>query len=50
MLRPTLEKSEWAVSLFKKLLYLEIGASGMWLAGMKKLDRSLHDGLVLDDL
>ena len=43
-------KSEWAVSLFKKPLYVEIGAKNMWPAGMKKLDRSLHDGLVLDDL
>ena len=43
-------KSEWAVSLFRKPLYVEIGASGMWPASMKKLDRNLHDGLVLDDL
>ena len=43
-------KSEWAVSLFRKPLYVEIGASGMWPASMKKLDRSVHDGLVLDDL
>ena len=43
-------KSEFAVSLFKKPLYLEIGASGLWPPGMKQLDRSTHDGLVLDDL
>ena len=43
-------KSEWAVSLFKNPLYVEIGASGMWPAAMKKLDRSVRDGLVLDDL
>lgn len=43
-------KSEWAVSLFKKPLYVEIGAKCMWPAQMKKLDRSVHDGLVLDDL
>ena len=43
-------KSEWAVSLFKKPLYLEIGSLGLWPPGMKKLDRSVHDGLVLDDL
>ena len=43
-------KSEWAVSLFKKPLYVEIGAANMWPARMKKLDRSVHDGLVLDDL
>ena len=43
-------KSEWAVSLFKKPLYVEIGAQCMWPARMKKLDRSVHDGLVLDDL
>ena len=43
-------KSEWAASLFKSPLYLEVGASGMWPAGMKKLDRNLHDGLVLDDV
>ena len=43
-------KSEWAVSLFKKPLYLEIGASGLWPPGMKQLDRAVHDGLVLDDL
>ena len=43
-------KSEWAVSLFRKPLYVEIGSSLMWPAGMKKLDRDLHDGLVLDDV
>ena len=43
-------KSEWAVSLFKKPLYVEIGSANMWPARMKKLDRSVHDGLVLDDL
>ena len=43
-------KSEWAVSLFKKPLYLEIGALGLWPPGMKQLDRNVHDGLVLDDL
>ena len=43
-------KSEWAVSLFEKPLYVEIGAKNMWPSAMKKLDRSVHDGLVLDDL
>ena len=43
-------KSEWAVSLFRRPLYLEIGAQGLWPPGMKQLDRSVHDGLVLDDL
>ena len=43
-------KSEWAVSLFKRPLYLEIGAQGLWPPGMKQLDRAVHDGLVLDDL
>ena len=43
-------KSEWAVSLFKKPLYLEIGSSGLWPPGMKHLDREVHHGLVLDDL
>ena len=43
-------KSEWAVSLFKKPLYLEIGSLGLWPPGMKQLDREVHDGLVLDDL
>ena len=43
-------KSEWAVSLFKRPLYLEIGALGLWPPGMRQLDRSVHDGLVLDDL
>ena len=43
-------KSEWAVSFFKNLLYVEIGAPCMWPASMKKLDRSVHDGLVLDDV
>ena len=43
-------KSEWAVSLFRNPLYVEIGSSGMWPAAMKKLDRDLHDGVVLDDL
>ena len=43
-------KSEWAVSLFKNPLYVEIGAQCLWPARMKKLDRSVHDGLVLDDL
>ena len=43
-------KSEWAVSLFKRPLYVEIGAQNRWPARMKKLDRSVHDGLVLDDL
>ena len=43
-------KSEWAVSLFQRPLYLEIGAQGLWPPGMKQLDRAVHDGLVLDDL
>ena len=43
-------KSEWAVSLFKRPLYLEIGAVGLWPPGMRQLDRTVHDGLVLDDL
>ena len=43
-------KSEWAVSLFKRPLYLEIGVLGLWPPGMKLLDRRIHDGLVLDDL
>ena len=43
-------KSKWAVSLFKTPVYLEIGAAGLWPAGIKKPDRSRHDGLVLDDL
>ena len=43
-------KSEWAVSMFKRPLYLEIGALGLWPPGMRQLDRSVHDGLVLDDL
>ena len=43
-------KSEWAVSLFERPLYLEIGALGLWPPGMKQLDRRVHDGLVLDDL
>ena len=43
-------KSEWAVSLFQRPLYLEIGALGLWPPGMKQLDRAVHDGLVLDDL
>ena len=43
-------KSEWACSLFVRPLYAEIGSSGMWPAALKKLDRSMHDGLVLDDL
>ena len=43
-------KSEWAVSLFQKPLYVEIGVKNMWPARMKKLDREVHDGLVLDDL
>jgi hypothetical protein len=43
-------KSEWAVSLFKCPLYVEIGCRSIWPAGMKKLDRSMHDGLVLDDV
>ena len=43
-------KSEWAVSLFKNPLYLEIGVQGLWPARMKELDRGVHDGLVLDDL
>ena len=43
-------KSEWAVSVFQKPLYVEIGAQGMWPARMKTLHRSVHDGLVLDDL
>ena len=29
---------------------MEIRALGMWPAAMKKLDRDLHDGLVLDDV
>ena len=36
--------------MFKNPLYVEIGSCGMWPARMKKLDRSVHDGLVADDL
>ena len=43
-------KSEWAVSLFRNALCLEVGAKNLWPAGMKKLNRKVHDGLVLDDV
>ena len=43
-------KSEWAVSLFRNPLYLEVGVKSLWPAGMKLLDRKVHDGLVLDDV
>ena len=43
-------KSEWAVALFKNPLCVEIGAKRMWPARMKTLDRSVHDGVFLDDI
>ena len=43
-------KTEWALSLFKKPLKLLVGDLTFFPDGMRKLDRKVHDGVVLDDV
>ena len=43
-------KTEWALSLFANALEVKIGALSHFPASMRKLDRRVHDGLVLDDI
>ena len=43
-------KTEWAESLFKNPLKLQVGTLTHFPEGARKLDRGKHDGLVLDDL
>ena len=43
-------KTEWAKSLFKTPLVLQVGDLEHFPDGMRKFDRKLHDGIVLDDL
>ena len=43
-------KTEWAESLFKNPLTLEVGSLLQFPEGLRQLDRRKHDGLVLDDV
>jgi len=43
-------RTEWAASLFKKPLLLEIGDKGVFPNEMRKLNRKIHDALILDDI
>ena len=43
-------KTEWAKSLFKRPLVLAVGGLEHFPDGMRKFNRELHDGIVLDDL
>ena len=43
-------KTEWANSLFKKPLELQVGTLMYFPDGMRKFDRKTHDGLILDDV
>ena len=42
-------KTEWALSLFKKPLKVSVGSLTFFPAELQKLNRKVHDGLVLDD-
>ena len=43
-------KTEWATSLFRSPLELNIGTLDHFPDAMRKFDRRLHDGLILDDI
>ena len=43
-------KTEWAESLFSHALKLEIGTLTQFPNKMRSFDRSMHDGVVLDDI
>ena len=43
-------KTEWACSLFRKPLKVQVGPLGFFPDGLRALDRKVHDGLVLDDV
>ena len=43
-------KTEWAVSLFRRPLKLLVGSLKFFPEGMRKFNRKIHDGLVLDDV
>ena len=43
-------KTEWANSLFKKPLQLKVGTLTYFPEGMRCFQRSVHDGIVLDDV
>ena len=43
-------KTEWAKSLFKKPLELKVGALAHFPDKMREFDRSVHDGIILDDV
>ena len=44
------QKTEWAKSLFKSPLQLEVAELKHFPDGMRDFDRQIHDGIVLDDL
>ena len=43
-------KTEWAKSLFKKPLLLQVGDLQHFPDGLRRFNRKVHDGIVLDDL
>ena len=43
-------KTEWASSLFNKPLELKVGSLTHFPEGMRRFERSVHDGIVLDDV
>ena len=43
-------KTEWACSLFVNPLKVLVGASTFFPDSLRRLDRTVHDGLVLDDV
>ena len=43
-------KTEWAKSLFKKPLQLDVGTLEHFPDGMRDFDRKRHDAIILDDV
>ena len=43
-------KTEWACSLFKRPLVLQVGSLTQFPEGARQLDRQKHDAVVLDDV
>ena len=43
-------KTEWAKSLFKQPLELKVGSLLVFPASMRAFDRTVHDGIILDDV
>ena len=43
-------KTEWVKSLFRNVLELKIGTLGHFPEKMRRFDRSVHDGILLDDV